>query len=199
MKHFVLFSTIVFILLQTAVFSVNAQTITLKFDGITGSSTLAGAKGLIDVASYGTSAGCATCAVVANSGSGKITPGKIVFNLNSEAEIISLKSLLFSGKVSTNAFFIFSKAAGASGASVGTSTDYYVVGLGNVIVLEIDESAASGSGKPVFQVSLGYSEVAYYFRAQSPDGMLAAAKQSAWNFGTNNANVDSKVALPSGY
>ncbi len=165
--------------------SLKAQ-IFLKFANVTGSSTTTLATGLIDVNSFGTSAACSACAVtpVATGGASKVAAGKIVFNVGNSADVIHLKTLLYQGKVTPSACFVFTKPIAAK------LTAYYYVILSNVTVIEVDEANAGGTANSTMQVSLGYSAITYTYKPQNTNGQIATTPVSTgWDFSKNIATT----------
>ncbi len=166
--------------------SVKSQDIYLWFDGVKGSSQVTwpgipnnSATHIVNLQSVGVTAACASCAVVPSPG-GKVSPGKLVFNLNDGQAMQQLKTLLFSQQTTTKPVcFVFRKSTG--GTTSGAS--FYYITLGQVRVLEVDEAATAGSGSSIsYQVSLAYGQIQYNYKPQKADGSFDTAIITGWDF-----------------
>lgn len=179
----------IFFLMQNA----TAQNIYIRWTGVNGSSLVVSpdkAK-LIEVSSYST--GMAVASNIGATGivSGKPSESQLSFTTADRGAVTQLKTLLLNETRSRTqtVWFIFNKLTGGAspGAAISPTNDFYLIGLTNCAVNEIQESAASGGGGIDFSVSLSYTQITYYSRTQTPAGTLGTPVTSSWDFQLNKS------------
>jgi type VI protein secretion system component Hcp len=168
-----------------------AQNIYIRWTGINGSSLVVtpDKSKLIEVLSYSTG-----MAVASNIGTGGIVSGKpsesqLSFMTTDRGAVTQLKTLLLNETRNRNqtVWFIFNKPGGSIAGAISPTNDFYLIGLTNCAVNEIQESAASGGGGITFSLSLSYTQITYYSRTQSPNGTLGTTVTSSWDFQLNKS------------
>ncbi len=156
-----------------------AQDITLKLTNIEGESKKKGFENEIDVYDFrfGVSQS-ASCAEGGGGGSAKSDCKDLVVTklIDKASPILFLHSAL--GTPIKSAVLTVRKAG-------GTSLDYLVVTLGDVIVTNVSTGGKSEDERVREEVSLNYAHISIQYKAQNADGSAGAAIQKAYNVEAN--------------
>lgn len=147
----------------------------LKMDGVPGESKDLKHKGEIDLESFSWGeTNQATAAAGGGGGAGKVSMQDFHFvtRVNKASPVLLLSCA--SGKHIKEAILTVRKAG-------KDQQDYLVFKFKDVLVSSYQIGGAEAGGVPTEQVSFNFSRIDFEYRAQKPDGTLAAAVKAGWD------------------
>lgn len=156
-----------------------AASIFLRIDGIAGESTDAKHKGELELQAFSwgeTQSG--STAGGGGGGAGKVHVQDLHFSARMSKASPQLLVACASGQHLKSAVLTVRKSG-------KDQQEFLVVKLTDVLVSSYQTGDTADQGVPTDQVSLGFAQIVFEYRAQKPDGSLDAAVHGGWDVKAN--------------